>query len=239
MIVNTKAIVVSTIKYNDTSLIVKCLTLSDGIRSYLLKGVLNSKKGKLRTAYFQPLMQLEMVARHKNKGTLERISEVKVSYHYNTIYNDMKKNAICIFISEILSFSLQEEQENIQLFNYIEYALKWLDLNDKTANFHISFLLGLTKHLGFNPDETNSNYPFFDLQEGVFFNEQPVTPYLYGEDIINFRKFLGINFDAISIIKLTSTQRQSLLNSVIMYFELHLHGFRKPKSLQVLSQVFH
>ncbi len=239
MIITTKAIVLSIVKYNDTSLIVKCLTLSNGIKSYLLKGVLASRKGKLKKAYFQPLMQLEIVARHKNKGTLENLSEVKLTYHYNTIYNDMSKNAMCIFLSEILSFSLQEEQENEPLFHYIEYALKWLDQNDKIANFHIIFLLGLTKYLGFNPAEANNNYPFFDLQEGVFCREQPIAPYLFKDDLTNFKRFLGINFDAISTIKMPNNQRQSLLNGVIMYFELHLHGFRKPKSLQVLSQVFH
>ena len=238
MIVTTKAIVLSAIKYNDTSLIVKCLTFSDGVKSYLLKGVLTSKRGKLKTAYFQPLMQLEIVAVHKNKGTLESINDVKLTYHYKTLYNDMAKNAMCIFLSELLSYSLQEEESNHSLFNYVEYALKWLDENEKIANFHIAFLLGLTKHLGFNPDDSHNDYPFFDLQEGMFSKEQPITPYLYGQDLLNFNKFLDIIFDSIPTIKMANTERQSLLNSVISYFELHLHGFKKPKSLQVLSQIF-
>ena len=239
MILTTKAIVLSTVKYNDTSLIVKCLTFSSGIKSYLLKGVLSSRKGKLKAAYFQPLMQLEIVARHKDKGTLESLNEVKLTYHYKNIYSDMSKNAMCIFLSEMLSFSVKEEQENRHLFNYIEYSLKWLDQHDKIANFHIAFLLGLTKHLGFNPDETNNSNPFFDLQEGIFCTQQPISPYIFKDDLDNFKEFLNINFDAIHTIKMTNAQRQSLLNSVIMYFELHLQGFRKPKSLQVLSQVFH
>ncbi|UOB19152.1 DNA repair protein RecO [Abyssalbus ytuae] len=239
MIVNTRAVVLSSLKYNDTSLIVKCFTQSDGIKSYLLKGILTSKRGRLKTAYFQPLMQLEIVARHKNKGTLESIHEVKPACHYNTLHSNLSKNALCIFLSEMLSFSIYEEEQNIPLFNYLEYSLTWLDNNETVANFHISFLLGLTKYLGFSPDEESTHLPFFDLQEGIFSHTKPLTPYIEGNNLKNFRSFLGIIFDDIHNVKMNNIQRLELLNTVILYFELHLHGFRKPKSLQVLSQVFH
>ena len=49
-IISTKAIVISTIKYSDTSLIVKLYTEKVGLVSFLLKGILKSKKGKLRTS---------------------------------------------------------------------------------------------------------------------------------------------------------------------------------------------
>ena len=48
MQVTTKAIVLSSLKYGDSSLIVKAFTATDGLKSYLLKGVLTSKKGKFR-----------------------------------------------------------------------------------------------------------------------------------------------------------------------------------------------
>jgi len=106
MQITTKAIILSSLKYGDTSLIVKAFTASDGLKSYLLRGVLNSKKGKLKTAYFQPLMQLEIVANHKNKGTLERIKEAKVSYHYQTLHAQIAKNAMTLFLAEMLSNSI-------------------------------------------------------------------------------------------------------------------------------------
>lgn len=239
MIVTTKAIVLSAIKYSDTSLIVKCFTESNGIKSYLLKGVLTSKKGKLKTAYFQPLMQLEIVASHRDKGTLESIREVKVSYHYQTVHNNIYKNALTIFIAEILSNSLQEEERNASLFFYLESSLQWLDNHNEIANFHISFLLTLTRYLGFFPDKENIDALYFDLQEGVFINMPQFNPSLSEEDTIFFKLFLGTIFDEVSEIKMNHKQRQSLLNGVILYFELHLQGFKKPKSLQVLNEVFH
>src|SRR5680860_1294328 len=89
MQVTTKAIILTSIKYGDTSLIVKAFTASHGLKSYMLKGALSAKKGKLKAAYFQPLTQLEIVANHRNKGTLESIREAKVNYPYQSVHNDI------------------------------------------------------------------------------------------------------------------------------------------------------
>lgn len=238
MQVTTKAIVFSAIKYGDTSLIVKAFTASDGIKSYLLRGVLASKKGKLKSAYFQPLTQLEIVANHKNKGTLETIKEAKVSYHYQTLYADMAKNAMTLFLAELLGNSIREEEQNEDLFEYLIASLQWLDMNKDVANFHLYFILSLTRFLGFYPDVYQIDKPYFDLLEGEFVAIESLNPILRGENIYYFKTFLGINFDAMHTVKMKKTNRQELLKSLILYFELHLQGFRKPKSLAVLNEVF-
>ncbi|MEO0571096.1 MAG: DNA repair protein RecO [Bacteroidota bacterium] len=239
MQVNTKAIVISSLKYGDTSLIVKAFTLSDGQKSYLLKGVLTSKKGKLKPALFQPLTQLELVAFHKNKGTLESIREAKVMYHYQTLHSNIVKNSLVLFLAEILSIVIQEEEENIGLFQYLEYSLFWLDRHDGINDFHLLFLLELTKYLGFYPDASSIERPYFDLLEGCFLSSPSLNPVLEGDSLKNFKQFLGINFDGLFTIKMNNDQRQELLKKLLLYFELHLHGFRTPKSLAVLNAVFH
>ena len=238
MQVNTNAIVLTSLKYGDTSLIVKAFTQTDGLKSYLLKGVLASKKGKLKAAYFQPLTQLELTANHKNKGTLETIREVKIVNHYKTLHTDIVKNSLVLFLAEMLSNSIQEEQQDASLYNYLEYSLKWLDSNEKIANFHLLFLLNLTRFLGFYPEESEGASTYFDLQEGQFINSPSLNPLIENDNVIEFKKLLGINFDALKGIKIAKGNRESLLKSVILYFELHLHGFRKPKSLAVLNAVF-
>jgi DNA repair protein RecO (recombination protein O) len=238
MLVTTKAIVFSAIKYGDTSLIVKAFTASDGIKSYLLRGVLSSKKGKLKTAYFQPLTQLEIVANHRNKGTLETLREAKVYYHYQSLYADMAKNAMTLFLAELLVNSIREEERNEELFEFLEASLQWLDIHKDVANFHLYFMLSITKFLGFYPDVYQIDKPYFDLLEGEFVSVESLNPMLRGENIYYFKTFLGINFDAIHIVKMKKTNRQELLKSLILYFELHLQGFRKPKSLAVLNEVF-
>lgn len=238
MQVTTKAIVFSALKYGDTSLIVKAYTASDGIKSYLLRGVLASKKGKLKSAYFQPLTQLEIVANHKNKGTLETLKEAKVFYHYQTLYADMAKNAMTLFLAELLGNSIREEERNEDMFDFLEASLQWLDVNKDVANFHLYFMLSLTRFLGFYPDVYQIDKPYFDLLEGEFVAAESLNPILRGENIYYFKTLLGTNFDAMHTVKMKKSSRQELLKSLILYFELHLQGFRKPKSLAVLNEVF-
>lgn len=238
MQVTTKALVLTSIKYGDTSLIVKAFTASDGLKSYLLKGVLASKKGKLKTAYFQPLTQLEIVAFHKNKGTLESIREAKVNYHYRTLHTEISKNAMAMFLAEMLGNSIHEEERNEGLFEFLEAALQWLDAHKDISNFHLYFLLRLTKYFGFYPETNGSDSTYFDLLEGEFTNAPSLNPVLTGENLSFFKCFLGINFDAIQSVKMNKTNRQDLLKSLVVYYELHLQGFRKPKSLAVLNEVF-
>ena len=238
MQITTKAIVLSSIKYGDTSLIVKAFTQSDGIKSYLLKGVLSSKKAKVRPAYFLPLMQLEIVANHKNKGTLESIRDVKVSVPYQSMHTDVVKNSVVLFLAEILGSSIQEQERDEGLFDYLEYAFQWMDTHKLSPNFHILFLLNLTKYLGFYPDTSHQNLPFFDLLEGSFYKTPSLNPLIQDENLENFKKFLGTNFEALQGIQLTKSNRRELLKTVIQYFRLHVHGFREPKSLAVLNAVF-
>ncbi|NNJ88665.1 MAG: DNA repair protein RecO [Eudoraea sp.] len=238
MRVTTGAIVLSSLKYGDTSMIVKAFTESDGLKTYLLKGILGSKKGKLKAAYFQPLMQLEIVAIHRNKGTMERLQEVKSTYPYQTVHTDVAKNAVAFFLSEMLGNSIHEEERNEGLFRFLEAAFQWLDNHDQIANFHLYFLLELSKYFGFYPDITSGRSAYFDLQNGQFIPLPGIYPMLTGDELDHFIALLGINFDAIHTIRIGKEERQALLQKIVLYFELHLHGFRKPRSLAVLNEVF-
>jgi len=55
MLVRTNAIVISTVKYGDSSLITRCYCKELGLKSFMLKGILTSKKGGLKKSLFQPL----------------------------------------------------------------------------------------------------------------------------------------------------------------------------------------
>ncbi|VAV86332.1 DNA recombination and repair protein RecO, partial [hydrothermal vent metagenome] len=55
MLISTKAIVLSKIRYKDYDLIIKCYTKDFGVQTYLIKNALKTKKGKFKPAYFQPL----------------------------------------------------------------------------------------------------------------------------------------------------------------------------------------
>ncbi len=238
MLVTTKAIVISKLKYSDNDLIVKCYTERFGVQSYLLRGILKSKKGKLKTAYFQLLSQLELIVNYRETRSLQSISEVKPFAFYQSIYSNVAKSAIVMFLSEILSGVLREEENNELLFTYLETTLLWLDANDEYSNFHLLFLLNLSRYLGFYPDLNDSDSTFFNLEDGKFQSKKTNIYCVSDEILMQFKKLLGINFDALNTVKIKSGQRQELLNMILLYFELHLGSLKKPRSLQVLNQVF-
>ncbi len=236
MIVKIEAIVLRTIKFGDSSLIVKCYT-ELGLKSYLIKGVLSNKKGKIKAAYFQLLNILELVANHNNKGNLNTLKEVKISYTYNDIPCNIVKQGIVMFLAEVLNLALQEEESNKTLFNFLKTSLQFLDAKKQIANFHLIFLLKLTGFLGFYPQTKNINYPYFNLQEGLFETKYLPTS-IKGQKIILFKLLLGINFDGIHTLKLNKNDRELILDVLINYFELHLSGFKKLNSLPILKTVF-
>jgi DNA repair protein RecO (recombination protein O) len=99
-------------------------------------------------------------------------------------------------------------------------------------------MLNLSKYLGFYPDLSDVRFDFFDLSKGCFTERKPFSPHIFGEELNAFRKLLGINFDALNKVQYNSKIRHQLLLVLIQYFELHLSGFKKPKSLDVLKVIF-
>ena len=237
MLIATEAIVLSKLKYKDRDLIVKCYTKEKGTVSYLLKNIL-SKKSRISSAYFQQLSLLELQTNFKENRSLHYISDVKILIPYQTLHTNLVKSTVVMFLSEILSSLLQEEEPHKNLFTFIKTAFLVLDKETTFSNFHIMFLLQLTKYLGFYPDTENSHYSYFNLLEGKFQDSDTNEYCIKNESLTLFKKILGIKFDAYNKLNLSNNQRQSLLNMILLYFQLHLDGFKKPKSLGVLNQVF-
>ena len=236
MFVKTKAIVISSLKYQEKSLIVKCLTQSDGLKSYFVPNAFSVKKSQQKIAYFQPLSLLQIEAEHRNKGTLERFREIRLSYAYQTISTNIVKSAIAIFLSEIIQHSIHEEEKNENLFDFLESALLWLDAHDDMANFHLILMLEMTKFLGFYPDIREIELKFFDTMEGIFTPFQGTTC-LSDQETFLFKKLIELKFDSNQKV-FSGIERQILLKTLLHYYEIHLDGFKKPKSLDVLKAVF-
>lgn len=238
MIVSTKAIVFSSLKYSESDLIVTCFTEKAGVKSYLLRRILKSKTGRLKASYFQPLTQLLLVAFHKNRGTLESIQEAKIIKPYQTLHTDVIKGGLVMFISEMLKNCIKEEECNEDLYEYLENAFYWLDDHDDIANFHILFLLKLSTHLGFFPDASHIESQYFNLLDGRFQTNKTTGYCQSGQVIETFKLFFGINFDALSNIEMAKKARLEVLNLILAYYQLHVSGYKQPKSLLILNQLF-
>ena len=236
MLVKTKAIVISSIKYQEKSLIVKCFTLSDGLKSYFVRDAFSSRKANQKIAYFQPLSILEIEAIHKNKGTLENFKEIKIATPFQSIHSNIYKSTIVMFVSEILHHSIHEEEKNEALFTFLETALHWLDTHEDIADFHLILLLEMTRFLGFYPDIANIDFPFFEMTEGIFTPFHAISSLTEHESNL-FKKLINLKFEN-SQKTFHIIERQIVLKILIDYYSFHLDGFKRPKSLEVLKEVF-
>lgn len=237
MLIKTDAIVLSALKYQEKSLIVKCLTREVGVQTFFVRNAFAKGKNTSKIAYFQPLTMLDIEFTFKNKGGMEYFKEVRVNHIFQNIYYDFVKNSIAIFIGEVLHHVLTEQEQDQQFYEFLEVALLWFDTHEETVNFHLILLIEITKYFGFYPsiDEEQSNY-FFNWVEGTFvdiYSEQCFD----AEATLLLKRLLELRFDHEQRV-FTGKERSVLLVMLVNYFEEHLSSFRKPKSLEVLKEVF-
>src|SRR5689334_19798454 len=166
----TKGIVLRTVKYGETSVIVTIYTELFGIQSYIVNGVRTaSKKGAGRANLFQPAAILELVVYHNELKNLQRIKEFRWSFLYRHIFFDILKNAVALFMVELLQKTLKQPESNPDLFYFIEDAFLHLDEADEqvVGNYPLFFALHLATFYGFRfSDSYSSTYSWLDLQEG-------------------------------------------------------------------------
>ena len=238
MLVSTKAIVLSKIKYKDYDLIINCYTENYGIVTYLVKNALKTKKGKFKPAYFQPLTLLEIEADHKDNRSLQYFKDIKLHYNYSTLHTNVVKSTMVMFISEVTSNILKEEEQNLALYNFLETTLIWFDESETNTNFHLMFLVELTKYLGFYPELPTKGASYFNLEAGKFQSTKSNIYCISGEHLAYLKQLLGIKFDVSKSLDINSKQKREFLNMILLYFKLHLDGFKQPKSVTILNQVF-
>jgi DNA repair protein RecO (recombination protein O) len=236
LLVKTKAIVISAIKFQEKSLIVKCFTLSSGLKSYFVRDAFSNRKTSQKIAYFQPFSILEIEAVHKNKGTLENFKEIRTAVPFRTIHTDIIKSTIVMFLSEMLHYSIQEEEKNESLFVFLETALIWFDHHDEVSNFHLILLLEATKYLGFYPDVSEIDLPYFEMNDGIFTLLHGISALTEHETNL-LKKLIDLKFDNDQKV-FHVVERQILLKILIDYYSFHLEGFKNPKSLDVLREIF-
>ncbi len=241
MLQKTQGIVLSHIKYSETSIICKIYTEALGIRTYIINSV-RSSKPKNKAVFFQPLTRLNMVVYEKMTGDIHRIKEYGPDLVFQSIPFDVIKSSLAIFISEVLSKSIKEQEANSALFEFLSNTIDFLEQTEgNLGNFSIYFLLDLTKYLGFYPNnnftEENSQ---FSLTDGVF----AAPPQLITRSLVMsvqmselLSKMLGKDIMTILKTPITRENRKEMLQWLIRYYEHQISNFPELKSLSVLETV--
>jgi DNA repair protein RecO (recombination protein O) len=239
----TKGIVLRTVKYGETSIIVTIFTELFGVQAYLVNGVRTStKKGTGKANLFQPSAILDLVVYHNELKHLNRIKEFKWSTIYQHILSDVRMNAVALFMVELLAKCLKQPEGNPDLFHFIEDVFIKLDESSlaELANLPLFFALHLPFHFGFRiTDNYSEETPFLDLQEGKFVAERPHHPHFLEDKqaAITSQLLQVMQPEELEDIKLNHDFRRNLLHVYETYYALHIPDFGRMKTLPVLREI--
>lgn len=240
MLQKTLGIVLHTIKYNDTSNIVDIYTEMNGRMSFLVP-LPRSRKAAVKTVLFQPLSIIEFEADYRPNVTLHRIKEAKAGYPFKSIPYNPYKSAIALFISEFLYRALREEAENRPLFAYLISSIEWLDECERDyANFHLVFLMRLSRFLGLYPNtEDYHKGDYFDLLNSEFTSVRPFhNSHIRPEEAHALLMLMRMNYETMRLFPMNHEERNRCISIINEYYRLHLPDFPVLKSIEVLKELF-
>ena len=224
MLHTTRGIVFRFLKYRETSIITKIFTRELGNQTYVIPGV-RTKRAKHNIALFQPLTRLEMVVYYKAQRSLQRLAEAACYTPNSTMLLDAKKATITIFLAELLTQVIQEEEKNEPLFDFLWQAVA--RLNKQTTHyefFYLTFMLQLSHYLGFGVNVSQDIHipmghggPNSNIEAAV---HEGIDALLRGE---------GHNYE-----KIDSKVRTHVIDAVVKFYQLHIDSLHTLKSLKLL-----
>lgn len=224
MLQKSKGIVLSYVRYRETSIIVKVYTEEGGIQSFIENGV-RSSRGRNKIALFQPLTVLEFVGYYRPNSELHRFAEVRVAWPFTSVPFNTSKTAVGLFICEVLNQTLKEETSSQAMFGFIEESLRWFDeAPDNYENFHLWFLWRLSFYLGF--EAASARELAQELAEAGY--RIPDESLLLPLDTLKTAED----------VRISRGQRTYLLEVILKFYELHVANFGEIRSLAILKAIF-
>lgn len=220
MLFKTRGIVFRFTKYGETSIIVNIFTEQFGLQGYIVNGV-RSKTSKNKIALFQPLTLLDLVVYHKENADVMRIKEIRCLHPYQTIHQDIRKSAIAMFLNEVVNKAVKEQSQAEEICSFMIDSFIALDQVSSPENFHLIFLLKLSRYLGFGPQSND------EVLDGWLLDH---------EEEALLKKLLTANYD--QVISISYSSRRNVLDALLRFYATHTENFGEIKSVQVLKEMF-
>lgn len=221
-------------------MIVDMFTRQYGRLSFIVS-MPKTAKSKMKKQFFQPLSLLEIEADIRQKVQLQKLKDVRLATPFTSIPFHPHKLSMALFLAEFLYHALRSEQRNELLYDYVESSIQWLDGQDSQfANFHLVFLMRMSRFLGFYPNLDNYKAgDYFDLRESVFLPSPPVHRYfLYPEEAEKVQLMMRMDFPTMHLFQMSHGERNRLLEVSLLYYRLHLPDFPEMKSITVLQELY-
>ena len=237
MLHNTSAIVLSRMNYSESGLIVRVYTEKFGLISILQKGI-RSKKNK-KTSLYQPFMILDLVVNLNEKKDLHFAKEASRKYNLREVHTHVIKTSLAFFIAELVYKTINNREENIELYQFLEKSIQFLDTSQESVvNFHLIFMLKYASILGFGIVNGSNNHLYFDLEKGVFEKTPTHSKFLNEEMSKILAQLIKANYLNMNELDITNLQRKQMVESLLDFFYFHNEGLREIKSKKVLETIF-
>lgn len=238
--IKTSGIVIRSIKYGETSLIVDIFTKDFGLRSYIVNGIRkpNSKKSasSLQVTSFVDIIAYD----NKDADKLNRLKEFKLSKYHDGIYNNPIRSMVAQFMIEILRKCVKDYEENIELYEFMEQWFEHLNSSQNSmANSLLVFMVKLASlmGIGFSNHDTMIS-EFFDLQEGEFTSNIPEHKYyIEGTNSTYLKLIISSSIEDMHEFNIKSSVRSQLLDELILFYRLHIESFGELKTLDILRSI--
>ena len=211
----TEFIVLSCTKVGENALVVHTLSKEWGRRGFWVRSA-----AKAGMSHFLPLNLLEGQVLENPKSELWTLKNIGPVAPLNGIRNNIYKNTMTLFLSEVLLRMLKDGTNEDGLYEWCVGSILTLDaLESDFSNFHIRFLLELAGALGFRP------------------TLQDVAPFA-GEHIGHLQPFLQCSFEESMLLPLSGDTRNALCDVLLQYLSYHTDTPIQVKSLPVLHELF-
>ena len=236
----TEAIVLHSLKYGETRLIVDLFTREVGRLSCIIP-LPKTPKSRLKKQYFQPMTLLEVEVDLRQRLQLQKMKDARLLSAYASIPYSPEKLALSLFTAEFLYHALRSEQKNQSLFTYLCDAMQWLDTVEAGfANFHLTFLMRLSRFLGFYPNlDDYTDGCVFDMRAATFSLQAPThRDFLQPDDARRIHTLMRMDFPTMHIYRLNRVDRNRIVDVLLHYYRLHIPQFPELKSLSVLQELW-
>jgi DNA repair protein RecO (recombination protein O) len=240
MLTKTEAIVLHSIKYGETRVIVDMFTRTSGRLSFAVS-LPKTSRGKMKKQLFQPLTLLNIECDVRVQKGLQKLRNASITMPLPSLQTHPSKLSITLFLAEFLYHALKGEQRNELLFDYVVSSLQWLDgCNTSVANFHLVFLMRMARFLGFYPN-LDDYHPgcYFDLRASTFSLEPPVhRDVLLPAEAEKVQLMMRMDYQTMHLFQLSRHDRGRLLEIALAYYRIHLPAFPELRSLGVLQEMW-
>ena len=235
-----EGIVINVIKYNEKHNIAHIYTDKLGMLSFLVRQG-STHAARMRNAMFMPLSVIEFEARLQPGRDLGTLHDVHRAANLQSLYIDPMKNAIVMFVSELLSHTIQEHEQNMVLYSYLKSCIVRLEEErGSVANFHICFLYRLGQFIGIQPDiDSYREGYWFNMNEGVFTQSPHAGMKSLPPDQARVLPLLSrMTWDNMHHFKFSREQRNEIVDMILNYYRLHHSTLGSLRSPEVLRQLF-